>query len=116
MTILIVGNNITILKEVSARFREIYPSATVVAKTDPLMAGKYSYAHSVDVLITELSMKRMTGIQLIDFVHHEHPDTPAYLMVNETDDVVETDGVTGIITYPFEADALKNLLNQSGKI
>ncbi len=85
MTILIVGNNITILKEVSAQFQGIYPSADVMIKTDPLMAGKYSCCHEVDMLITEPEMKRMNGMQLIDFVRHEHPEIPAYLIVNEAD-------------------------------
>ncbi len=110
MTILIVGNNIAILKDISKKFQEAYPSVNVVIKTDPLMAGKYSCSHSVDILITEPEMKRMNGMQLIDFVRHENPEIPAYFIVQETDVVNEPDGVTGVITYPLETDAIKNLL------
>ncbi len=116
MTILFVGNNISVLEELSAEIETIYPSATVLIKTDPLMAGKYSYAHSVDILITELRMKRMDGMHLINFVHHEHPNIPAYLIGTMSDFeeyIIDENDVTGMIVYPFTSASVKESLKQS---
>ncbi len=114
MNILAVGSNNAILQELSATLSAMDPSVCVEAKTDPLMAGKYSFTHCVDMLIAEMDMKRMDGIQLIDFVRHEHPNVLTFLIVKpadyETYLISETEGLTGILPYPFTGDALANLL------
>ncbi len=113
MTILTVGNEISILQELSDELLTICPSASLVVKTDPLMAGKYAFNHRVDILIAEMDMKRMNGIQLVDFVRREHPGVLAYLLGEKENmkkqNINQIENVTGIITYPFRNRSLEHL-------
>ncbi len=116
MTILTVGNDISILKELSDELWMLCPSASLVIKTDPLMAGKYSFNHSVDILITEMNMKRMNGMQLIDFVRRENPEVLTYTLSTkeeiEKQNINQVENVTGIITYPFRKHSLEHLFRE----
>ncbi len=116
MTILIVGNNASILKELESELTIRRPDAKLVIKTDPLMAGKYSHNHEVDILITEVDMKRMNGIQLTQFVRQERPAVRTYLLMQETDlneyplNLNGIGDVTGVIKYPSTDGALEGVL------
>ncbi len=117
MTILIVGNNAPILKELTSKLSMRCPSAELVIKTDPLMAGKYSCSHEVDILIAEPDMKRMNGPQLTQFVRHERPAVRSYFIVQETAlneyPASGMEHVTGLIQYPFTDSNLDRILGKS---
>ncbi len=116
MTILIVGNNASILNELKSKLSIRGPSAELVIKTDPLMAGKYSHNHEVDILFTEMDMKRMNGMHLIEYVRHERPAVLTYLIVQEKDlheyPLNGIDNVTEFIKYPFTDSNLDSVFGK----
>ena len=105
MKILTVSNSISVLSELNERLAKAYPQADIIGETDPLMAGKYSCNNDVDMLFAAANMKRMTGMQLIDFIKREHVNAATYL-VGTDEEISETvtdayECVTGVIVYPF---------------
>lgn len=117
MKILTAANSTAMLNELESELSNIYPEAEIIKENDALMAGKYAFNHRVDLVIAEADMKRMSGLQLIQFVRQEHPDVKSYLMGTEaelSDSVlVISEDVTGILTYPFEKNALRTALQWS---
>ena len=67
MNILTVSNDAGLLAALSGVLEELFPDAAITRGTDPLMAGKYAFHHEVDILLADVDMKRMDGIQLIHF-------------------------------------------------
>ena len=114
MKILAVSHNALLLRELTSELSHIYPGAEISDNTDPLMAGKYSFSHDVDVVFAEADMKRMNGLQLIQYVRHEHPDVKSYLIGTEKElsdsFLIVSEDVTGILTYPFTKDSMRKAL------
>lgn len=114
MIIMTVGNHATILKELVKALSEIFPGSEIIAETDALMAGKYAFNHEVDMVFAEMDMKRMNGLQLIQFVRQEHPDVKSYLIGTDQDFsesfLTAPGDVTGILTYPFTEKKIKAVL------
>ena len=118
MIIMTVGNHAAILKELVKELSEIFPGSEIIAETDALMAGKYAFNHEVDIVFAEADMKRMNGLQLIQFVRHKHPDVKSFLIGTDEDlsgflGVVSED-VTGILTYPFMKKTIQDTLRKNG--
>lgn len=115
MTVLAVSNNKNLLEKLCSVLSSILPNADIIRETDPLMAGKYSFNNNLDMLFADANMKRMGGIELIEFVRHEHRDVLSYLIVpnGETDDFpfLTPDEITGIIEEPFTMESLEKALN-----
>ncbi len=109
MTILTVSNSLNVLSDLNGLLTKIYPDAEIIREIDPLMAGKYSFRNAVDMVFADVNMKRMTGLQLIQFIKREHAHVLAYLVgtVEEIDDslaMTTSDDITGTIVYPFTED------------
>lgn len=119
MKILTVGNHATILKELEKVLSEIFPGSEIIAETDALMAGKYAFNHEVDIVFAETNMKRMNGLQLIQFVKHEHPGVKSYLIGADEDFsesfLIVSEDVTGILTYPFTKKTIQAVLQETKK-
>lgn len=114
MKILTVSNNLKLLADLRARLTEVFPDAEVIEQTDPLMACKYSFNNCVDAAFADVNMKRMTGLQLIQFIRGEHTDALTYLVGTEEDidaciALTAYGDVTGAIVYPFTQESFKNL-------
>lgn len=116
--ILTVGNHMTMLEELEKELTEICPEAKIIKETDALMAGKYAFNHEVDMVFAEADMKRMNGLQLIQFVRHEHPDVKSYLIGSGRDFsesfLTVSEDVTGLLTYPFTEDSVKATVTRDG--
>ena len=80
MNILTVSNDTGLLAALSGVPEELFPDAAITRGTNPLMAGKFAFHHEVDILLADVDMKRMDGIQLIHFVRQKQPVVRAYLM------------------------------------
>lgn len=117
MEILAVSNHRKMLEELGRELSGLYPGAKIIQETDALMAGKYAFNHAVDMVFAEADMKRMNGLQLIRFVRFEHPDVKSYLIGSEAElaesVLVVSEDVTGILTYPFAADAVRDIGQRS---
>lgn len=113
MKILAVSNHPTMLDELQKELFGISPEAEIIRETDALMAGKYAFNHEVDVVFAEADMKRMNGLQLIQFVRFEHPDVKSYLIGSEKELsdslLVVSEDVTGVLTYPFAENAIREV-------
>ena len=118
MKIMTVGNHGAVLNELEKELSEIFPDGEIIRETDALMAGKYAFNHEVDMVFAEADMKRMNGLQLIQFVRHEHPDVKSYLIGSEEEFsdsfLVVSEDVTGILTYPFTEEAIQEMRQRSG--
>lgn len=117
MKIMTVGSHIAVLKELCEELAEIFPDGDIIQETDTLMAGKYAFNNEVDMVFAETDMKRMNGLQLIQFVRHEHPDVKSYLIGSDKDFMdsflIVSEDVTGILTYPFTKKTIRNVLKVS---
>ena len=117
MIIMTVGNHATILKELVKELSKIFPGSEIIAETDALMAGKYAFNHEVDIVFAEADMKRMNGLQLIQFVRHKHPDVKSYLIGSGRDFSESflnvSEDVTGLLTYPFAKKTIQDVLQES---
>lgn len=120
MTILAVSNSSAMLENLCNGLRSIFPNANIIRETDSLMAGKYSFHHSFDMLFADVNMKRMGGVELIRFVRQEHPKVLSYLIVpgGEINDFpfLTPDEVTGIIEEPLTQASLKKALDGMTKV
>ena len=85
MKILTVANHIAILEELEKELSAVSPGSEIIRETDALMAGKYAFNHEVDIVFAEADMKRMNGLQLIQFVRHKHPDEKSFLIGTDED-------------------------------
>lgn len=112
MKILTVSNHMTMLEELGKELSDLYPDAEIIKETDALMAGKYAFNHEVDVVFAEADMKRMNGLQLIQFVRFEHPDVKSYLIGSERElsesFLTVSEDVTGVLIYPFAENAIRD--------
>lgn len=112
MKILTVSNHSAMLEELGKELSDIYPEAEIIKETDALMAGKYAFNHGVDIVFAEADMKRMNGLQLIQFVRFEHPEVKSYLIGSEKElsesFFVVSEDVTGVLTYPFSKNAIRD--------
>ena len=114
MEILTVSNDKALLADLHGALRSLFPTAYIAQETDPLMAGKYAFQNDVDMLLADVDMKRMDGIQLVHFVRQERPHVQAYLMGAERVlcglPLTVPDDVLGWIICPFTAASLAAVL------
>lgn len=118
MKILAAANHTDMLDELETDLSGIFPGAEIIRETDALMAGKYAFNQPVDIVFAEADMKRMNGLQLIQFVRREHPDVKSFLIGTEEElsesFVVVSEDVTGVLTYPFGAKEVRDAWQASG--
>ena len=114
MTILAVSNNAVMLDKLCNGLSNIHPNANVIRENDSLMAGKYSFNNNIDMLFADVNMKRMGGVELIQFVKHEHPKVLSYLIVPSTEMedflFLTPDDISGIIEEPFTKESLETVM------
>ena len=121
MKILTVANHIAILEELEKELKKLEKQINdkIIRETDALMAGKYAFNHEVDIVFAETNMKRMNGLQLIQFVKHEHPGVKSYLIGADEDFsesfLIVLEDVTGILIYPFTEKAIQAVLQETKK-
>ena len=114
MRILTVANHADMLEKLKKEISDFYPEAEIIKETDALMAGKYAFNHEIDIVFAEADMKRMNGLQLIQFVRQEHPGVKSFLIGLEKElsesFLVVSEDVTGILTYPLAENAVADVL------
>lgn len=115
MKILTVANRMAMLDELETELSDIFPGAEIIKETDALMAGKYAFNQGVDIVFAEADMKRMNGLQLIQFVRLEHPGVHSFLIGTEEElsesFLVVSEDVTGVLTYPFSKNEIRDVLS-----
>lgn len=83
---------------------------SVIGFTDPEDAGRYLRENYVDVVVTDLSMPKMDGIEVLKFVKSEGIDTDVVIMTAyaRVDSAVEAmkEGAYDYVIKPFTPDEL----------
>lgn len=119
MRILTVGNHVAMLRELGKELSEIFPEGEIIWETDALRAGKYAFNHDVDMVFAETNMKRMNGVEFIQFVRQEHPDVKSFIVGTEQElsesFLIISEDVDGILNYPFEENAIRKALQGIGQ-
>ncbi len=113
MKILVVSNNTSVLMNLCIRLESVFPLETIVQERDSLMAGKYAFNNKIDMIFADINMKRMNGVELVEFVKHDNPKVQAFL-VGTAEEIFELtvsvpEDVDGILTYPFTDDLVVNM-------
>ncbi|MFH1231148.1 MAG: response regulator [Planctomycetota bacterium] len=90
---------------------------TVNCFTSPSQALEYLKDHSVNLLLTDLHMPEMNGIELIKATRKFKPDLPIIVMFGTYDlsllDELDNLKVSQQITKPFELKTLEQIIAQN---
>ena len=88
----------------------------VIALADALTASKMIQKDKFDLIISDIRMQPMDGLQLLDFIHQNHVQTPVIMLTaHATLDVALQaikKGAFDFITKPFKPDALLDMIQQ----
>ena len=117
MNILVVGSNEVLLPTLEGILKGLCPGAVITRAADPLMAGKCAFHNKVDLLLAEVEMRRMNGVQLIRFVRQEQPAVRAYLMgsadaLRGLPPHIQSEAA-GLIPFPLTAAAVEAALKDA---
>lgn len=106
MTILLTDTIIERLRCEALLLHDIAPDSFVMSASDPLMAAKFALANPIDVLIAELYMPRINGLQLRSFVLDKSPNARICLMAtSERFDECPEICDSGVLRLPFPITA-----------
>ena len=88
----------------------------VTAMADALTASKVIQKDNFDLIISDIRMQPMDGLQLLDFLHQHHIQTPvimltAYATLDVALQAIKK-GAFDFITKPFKPDALLEMVQQ----
>jgi len=88
----------------------------VTALADALTASKVIQRDNFDLIISDIRMQPMDGLQLLDFLHQHHIQTPvimltAYATLDVALQAIKK-GAFDFITKPFKPDALLEMVQQ----
>lgn len=91
-----------------------------VAKTkNPIEALEMFQKERYDIVITDIKMPQMNGIELLESIHRISPETPIILMTAyaEIDLAVQAvkKGAFDFILKPFHSDEIKNSIDKAGR-
>jgi CheY-like chemotaxis protein len=71
--------------------------------------------HAIDLLLTDVKMPEMNGVELYRETRKSHPNLPTILMTAYTaDDLIQeamTEGIRSVMTKPVDIDLLLTLLS-----
>lgn len=117
-TVLVVDDEPGV-RRITARFLR-GAGHTVVEASDGLDAWRHlqaqAQASSIDVLLTDVMMPRMSGTELAARVHERRPDMPIVFMSGYTSTELTARGLEGsegvLLTKPFCPDTLLALVDQ----
>ncbi len=117
MTILMAGSRASLLRALADGLTHLFPDADIIMESDSLMAGKYAFDHDVDMIISEINMKRLNGVQLIQFVKQECPESLTYLVGTQAEfdesPVAVSEDIAGIVLYPFTQETFQQTFHNS---
>ncbi len=110
--ILAVDDQPVILELISAMCQTLgFKVTTALSGAEALkLAKEYNY----DVILTDLAMPGMSGLELSRLLRIEHPDTPIILITGWEASIdrseMEESGITDILYKPFRIEQLTNLV------
>lgn len=85
MHILAVDNDQCSLDALRSCLCKLFPGDTVAAFTDPMLAGKYAFNHSIRAVFTETEMKPVDGFALIKVIRKQCPGISVHFVTGHPD-------------------------------
>ena len=118
--VLLVDDNTDLLKLITIRLRPLQLEIRTAASAEEALSILAVW--SPDLVITDLQMRGMTGMELFAYLHAENPMMPVIILTahGTIPDAVEAaqSGVASFLTKPFDSDELvdhiQNALTNSG--
>jgi CheY-like chemotaxis protein len=88
----------------------------VLAAVDGLdaLALSRSYPGNIDLVITDLDMPRLDGVELLKKLFEERPGTRSIVMSGSERDIVIRDHVLPFLSKPFDIEALLSKIRETG--
>lgn len=106
--ILIVEDNPMVVK--SLEFKLIKDGYTVATSIDGRDAKKKIETEHYDLIITDLMLPFISGIELIEFIKNKNPEIPVIVLSSSTQEDIITNafimGVEDFVTKPFSPNEL----------
>ncbi len=118
MTILAVDNNQDQLDQLVEHLAKIYEGETIVAFTDPLMAVKYSFNNSVNMVFTDVAMRGMDGSTLVKGISTCNKGIKTFFLIRSEEEVVYAKQVkaSGCLLKPITEEGIRNILLECGEL
>lgn len=114
-TVLIVDDDPYVLDTITSLMKELsYASLACNNAEDAIKACK---RNAVDVILTDVKMPAVSGLELLEQIHQEHPDKPVILMTAyaELDTAVDAirKGAFDLIIKPFAPEHLIHTIKKA---
>ncbi len=115
MNILVVDDSATMRMIVVKSLRQAgFEAATVIEASGAKEALQKIAAGGIDIVLSDVNMPEISGIELIKVIKAKLPDLPVVMITTESSPemkkTMKDAGANGIITKPFPADELKKIL------
>ena len=126
MRILLVDYDLNRLKKLSDYMVELYPDDIIISEKDSLMAGKKCFFNPYDIVLSNLTDRRLDGRKMKEFARHANPEAK-YIICGDTSDLYEwgitdefgnicEDGIDGVVAYPVTKEKLMKTLGLKNNI
>lgn len=115
MNILVVDDSATMRMIVIKSLRQAgYSSATVIEASGAKEALQKLAAGGIDLMLSDVNMPEITGIELVKVVKAKLPNLPIIMVTTESSPEMKqtmlTAGANGIITKPFPPEELDKVI------
>lgn len=115
MNILVVDDSATMRMIVIKSLRQAgFESATVIEASGAKEGLQKLAAGGVDLLLSDVNMPDITGIEMVKVVRAKMPNLPIVMVTTESSPELKQQmlaaGANGIITKPFPPEELKKVL------
>jgi diguanylate cyclase (GGDEF)-like protein len=113
--VLLVDDDPHILSSLARILRRDFPLLTAPSGEAALALLA---AHRVAVLVVDMSMPRMNGLQLIEAMRPDHPDVVPIMLTGNSDQATATDAINRgrvfrFLSKPCEADKIKSAITDA---
>lgn len=108
MNILVVDNKPGELNHTVNCLKSLYPQALLIPFEDAMDAVRYGYNHPVDVLYTEVTMRHITGFDVVRLLRKKHPEVRAFF-ISDSEEYLKLsiqNGGKGYYLKPVDAESL----------
>ena len=115
MNILVVDDSSTMRMIVIKSLRQAgFDSATVIEATGAKEALTKLAAGGIDLMLSDVNMPEITGIELVKVVKKKMPNLPVVMVTTESSPEMKQSmldaGANGVITKPFPPEELQKVL------
>ncbi len=110
--ILIVDDDQSVSTVVKIALEGVYD---VTAENSAIKAIQYLFEHKVDLVILDINMPGMSGIEALGEIKKRHPETVVIMLTSyastENMQKATSFGAYGFILKPFDLDSLRNYID-----